>query len=381
MCCWPFDVLIIGLCYNHLSNIEVFEACGLWCSFLKKLGLIGGVLLLFGGQSNSLADFSLDFQNDQSRLPGGFLVRPTIMGSDAESTCNRGGHDPCTTHEDFFLNTHCSWPGCTIAPLPDQTPMRYEMLVTASGTEWLHLMIGDPATGFAQDVYIRSNMVGADGVPSFEQSFWAATHNTGRNDDGGDQSTGPLQGPGNGSANPNHVMVRQVLGGTWNAATSTWSCSGTEFCSEFLKDTASTKPRIIQRVIQDDMQSDFMIDMRALNYQSQNGLNPFDGTRVVNSVVVTSSDFLLGDEGNFSIDTVPGIDGGIGSRPTMNVNLSAGQYTYTEGPATLSDGTANPYGAAGTYHYTVDNDFLLQDIDWCTYYHRSENNPYSSICQ
>lgn len=349
-------------------------------SLFTQFKRISFLIVLSVWASTSIAEFSLDFQNDQSRLPGGFLVLPTIMGSDAESSCNRDGFDECSTHFDGYLNNLCSWPGCSISATPDQTSMRYEMLIN-NGTQWLHFMIGDPESGFAQDVYIRSHMAGGDGIDSFNNSYWAATHNTGMNDDGGDPATGPLQGPGNGSANPNHVVMRQVMGGTWDEATSTWDCSGTEFCSEFLKDTLSGKPRIIQRVVQDDMRSDFMVDMRALNYQSQAGINPLDGTEVINTVVVTSADFLVGDEGNFSIDTAPGIDGGAGSRPAMNVNLTAGQYTYTEGPATLSDGTANPYGAAGTYSYSVDNDFMLQDIDWCTYYHRSENNPYSSICQ
>lgn len=322
------------------------------------------------------AEFSLDFQNDQTRLPGGFLIQPTIMGSNAESSCNRDGFGPCSTHSDGYLNNFCSWPGCTIAATPDQTSMRYEMLVN-NGTQWLHFMIGDPESGFAQDVYIRSHMTGGDGLDSFNNSYWAATHNTGMNDDGGDPTTGPLQGPGNGSANPNHVVMRQVMGGTWDEASSSWSCSGTEFCSEFLKDTLNNKPRIIQSVVDGAMRSDFEIDMRGIDYFTQNGT-----ASIINTVVITSADFPLGDEGNFSIDTVPGFNGsGSGYRPAMKVNVAAGQYTYAEGPATLPDGTPNPYGAAGTYSYAGSDDFMLESLDWCSYYHRSENNPYSSICQ
>ena len=318
------------------------------------------------------ADFSLDFQQDPDDFRGGYISNYAIMNTPSESVCNRDGFGQCTTNTDErFLVTHeCGWPSCSVVPKHgESTPMIYEK-IRRNGVDYLHMVIGDPADGFAQDVYIRGNYFNAQ--DSLATSTWASGHNDGLNFDP-TPGTGPLQGGGNGSANPERVIVRQVLGGRWDGDSDAWTCEGSTFCSEFLKDNMLTKPRILQQVNEPDMISEFEVDMRTVGYSDMNTVLP-----MVNKVTVISPSFFYGDEGNFDITKERVYEGPTDNEIiTKNSVITAGRYRYIP-TADLTE--SGQYGANGSYQFW-DDSFDVESVDWCNYYVREQNDPNALICK
>jgi len=313
--------------------------------------------------------FNFDFQQDQSNYPGGYIVNLAIMNSHDESICNRDGNGACTTNTTagpYLLTGPCGPPHCNNIPYHDESTSMIYGIVDVQGTRYLHMIIGDPASGFAQDVYIRGT---ANATDSYSVSTWAAEHNTGFNSDP-TVGTGPLQGGGNGSAHPEKVMVRQILGGRWDDTAKTWHCDTTNFCSEFLKENLLTKPKITQKVFEPDMTSEFVLDMRTVGYNDMS-----TQLSMVNKVDVTSEVFFYGDEGHFDIAEERVYKGFTqNSVITKNSVVTAGRYTYQE------TADVETFGAGGTYQYW-DDSVDIQAIDWCTYYVRDQNDPNAKICK
>lgn len=329
----------------------------------------------FISQITFAQNFSLDFQRDTSVFPG-YVVTYAIQNSPAESICNRDGFDQCSVmFNPAFYGCHSPGFGCpdaSVAPFED-TPLVYEVISVSSTEKYLHMVIGDPATGFAQDMYIRGSTSGNTNISS---STWAAEFNDGRNNSPG-AGTGPLRGGGNGTANPDKVIVRQIMGGTWDDTGKTWSCSGSEFCSEYLKDTFDKKPKITQKLATAELDAVFIADMSSIDYTTANteltvtGPNP----QLINTVTITDPNFFYGNEGNFDMSTQQGYTENVDNLiQNQVVDITAGKYIYNESTNT------DIFGAGGTYTYFADSHDPTT-VNWCDYYDSTQNIAERGVCK
>lgn len=268
--------------------------------------------MFFAAGGAVAAEFTLNFMPSADRNTSAVAYQ-----------CNRDGFGACRAFGNY-VNF-------------EPTPFLMEEVVVA-GVNYVHVIVGDPVDGFAQEFYIEgTNGSSADTYNAASSYSLAENHPT-----GGTPGLGPLTGPGNASANPERVIMRQVVGGEWDAATTTWSCGASTFCNEFLKDTLLTKPRITQTVIDGDMTSFFDMDMRGSVYSGQ-ALTDMVSAPVINSVTVqgvAAGDFAMTPE--YTSDSV----------------VSGGRFVYTEGLGIL--------GSEGTYTY-AEGDFDTAAEDWTIY--------------
>lgn len=229
----------------------------------------------------------------------------------------------------------------------------------SNGIRYWHYILGDPASGFAQDVYIQST--GGTGC----------TQNTICTASGGSTAQAPdfnllsnnVNQTGNGSGNPNRVIVRQVIGGSWNAATSTWSCD-TAFCSEFIKSSYANKPKITQGINAADFTSTFILDMSAIALSN----NSTDLTVTSKDSPTTGASLTIAQQ---VIDT--GTGNAISSfdiaKDAQTTFVTGGKYTYTTGGGVL--------GARGSYVY-VDGGYNLSAVDYTPFINNVDDaNPWA----
>lgn len=205
-----------------------------------------------------------------------------------------------------------------------------------TGKVYKHFIIGDVADGFIQEAYIEI------GVETYTNSgeTWSGLAT------GGDYSLGgnnedPLgsewSSSGNGTANPNRVIVRQLM-------------SDGVIHQEYIKSAFSKKAKITQTVIDPgQMTSQFEIDASKvlMNQLSTAGtmINMID---------------LAGEANDFDIASLSG-DG-------VDINVNAGQYIYLDG--------AGSGGSSGIYLY-LDGGENVRSTDWSSYYDLNETNPWS----
>ena len=318
------------------------------------------IVLSFSSFSQA-QDFNFDFHGDVGGLVG-FPQMSAAGGQDA-GVCNRDGQGACET-SNSFLPFYLSTSG------DELTPFFYET-VTHEGDEYIHMIIGKPEDGFAVEMYIR----GVDNGDSNNRSTWAADVSNGYNTSPGNSM---LQTPGNGTANPERVAVRQVMGGSWDDVLRTWNCSGTEYCSEFLKDTLLTKPLIAQKVSMVDFLAEFEVDMRNIGHQLDMGVTGYDGADtaapIVNKVALTSPSFLIAEDGIFDMSArhtyTPHPDDGT---TYVSSGATGGRYAYTP------SADVDTFGAKGTYTYFADS-FDVDSVVWCDYFDDAQNQTGPSIC-
>lgn len=263
------------------------------------------------------------------------------------------------------VDLSCSMPGqpntgCAGWGNSDPTPFLMEYF-EHEGIPYYHLQIGLPGSGFAQEVFIKAGGEGYSEISSYLGSSSLG--------DGGCRlgnrfslalcSAGDPLGfmndndfTGNGTGNPTSVSMFQLLGGTWDDVSRTWSCApGDATCISFLKDTEINKPQV-QTTIRDftqDFESHFEIDMRNSDYFT-------DGTagQIVASTVVNDPQFLEhAGAGDFDFAT-----------DTEFSEATGGRYIFTGTQATSA--TLNPYA------YVSGGDFAL-DQDWSIYYDPAQN--------
>ena len=346
---------------------------GIHTSTYRFLPLL--LVYLITSQTVVAQNFSFDFQRDTSTFPG-YVVTYAIQNNPSESICNRDGFDQCSVmlNSDYF-GCHSPGFGCpaaSSAPVED-TPMVYEVISVSATERYLHMIIGDPASGFAQDVYIRGSTSGNNNAT---QSTWAAEFNDGKNNLPG-AGTGPLQGGGNGTANPDKVVIRQVMGGTWDDTAKTWACEGSEFCSEYLKDTLTRKPKITQKVTTAELEAVFIADMSSIDYRTANATLTVTGSdpQMINTVTITDPGFFYGNEGNFDMSTQQGYTKNTDKLVQNQViDVTAGKFTYTESANT------DIFGAGGTYTYFADA-YDPTTVNWCEFYDETQNIAERGVCK
>jgi len=197
-----------------------------------------------------------------------------------------------------------------------------------TGLDYFHIIMGDPSSGFMQDVYIER------GFSSFQGGAGSAVGGGGF---GGNDVTPLGENSGTGEANPRKVLVRQVV-------------SDGEIYMDFTKDKFDRKPKITQMLTLPTMSSIFQIDMSNSTYGDD--LTP----GVVFYTMQLADDYKDQADFNFATDIQESI-------------IDGGRYTYTNG--------SGPGGSAGTYSYDQGN-FDIDAVSWEVYFDHSLANPWSN---
>lgn len=247
-----------------------------------------------------------------------------------------------------------------------QTPFVYERVIEG-GIPYYHMIVGDPASGFAQEVYIRAG-VSAPGFITGGSCTGPGTCDEGTSapigsdfsSSGGRGSDNnpvisnaffPLeQNPtlsGNMSGNPTRVQMRQLL------------VDG-DLTLDFVKDRYLEKPSISNTIEDAEFRSVFSMD-------STGNLYTNDQT----PSVVTNTVEHLGTD--LPPDVRP--PGGGPSSAFFNMETDAENSVVTAGRYTWTPGTG-PGQSIGTYNY-VDGGGHNPAPNWNSFFDHRETNPWS----
>lgn len=231
-----------------------------------------------------------------------------------EARCNVSG----------LSNLNCATNGF----LTDSDKTRFiQELVTEGGVAYYHVVIGEPSTGFAQEVYIQRS----GGCNGFAQS-----HSSGScGNDSNAFATSPAAGSGSGggTGNVTRVVMKQVM-------------SGAEYSEEFFKDSLSNKPIITQNITATGLNSQFIFDMRNSDYGTNTTAGAFTNT-------LTLSEPGLGDAGDFDQ-----------AADAQSPHVTGGRYTWISGP-----GFGSSYGG---FSY-IEGVFDVYAVDWLGYRDAAQN--------
>lgn len=220
----------------------------------------------------------------------------------------------------------------------------------SNGLRYWHYILGDPASGFAQEVYIRA-------TGSSCGQFTICSASGGTTNFGGNV----LAAGNSGNGNPNAITVRQVMGGTWTAATNTWTCD-TAYCSEFIKAAYANKPKITQGISDPDFTAMFILDMSGVAISDNSTpLTITDESTGATGASLTNvqslTDSLTGNVISFDM-----------ANDSQLTNVNGGRYIYNNGPGVL--------GARGTYVY-VDGGYNPATVDYSPFLDDSVSNPWA----
>ncbi len=277
-------------------------------------------------------------------------------------------------------------------PDPDKTPF-FQGTYTDPDTQisYWHIIVGDPATGFAMESYtpvINSYESTSGGKPSkiFQRGTESLETRSGNGWDplGLDPSRN-FDYTGNATGDPTKTIMRQVMGGSWNSTTNTWSCQDSdEYCSEFLKSNFLFKPIITQQINEPDFVHKFSLDMSTIKYDDDSTTG-----ELTNTVVIIDDDMPEFDPkaGDFKMDndsieiSMPDSDASI-----LNPNITGGRYTYSQcNDPQLSKGIEHCWQdndinnwdyQVGTYSY-IEGDADVLNYDWDVYFIPSQNGGIS----
>lgn len=314
--------------------------------------LLGTMSLLHA--PGALAEFNLNWQADTANpaFPRSFIFEDEngnlIPLTDAVI------HDDITVGETIIIG--------------NQTPFVYEK-VMEGGVPYYHMIVGDPDSGFAQEVYIRAginafgffNTGGAcsgpgscdEGTATFNvgPDFSASAGRGSDNDPTVSNAFRPLDPDftisGNMSANPNRVQMRQLL------------VDG-DLTLDFVKDRYIEKPSISNTIEDAEFRSTFAMDSTG---------NPYTSSATPSAVTNTVEH--LGP--NVPPDVRP--PGGGPSSASFDMSTDADISVVTAGRYTWTPGTG-PDGSLGTYDY-VGGGGPSPSINWGSFFDHREANPWS----
>ncbi|HHM04389.1 MAG TPA: hypothetical protein ENJ19_01425 [Gammaproteobacteria bacterium] len=199
-----------------------------------------------------------------------------------------------------------------------------------TGLNYYHLIVGDPAEGFIQEVYIQN------GFGSFQGGSGSAVGGDGGGSGG--NGTDPLDistgvNTANAEGNPQRVLIRQIL-------------NDGEVAMEFYKGKFDAKPRISQMLNAPDVTALFEIDMSNSSYSDM-------------STAGTVTNTMSLPDGSASFDMASDV---------QNSTVTGGRYTYTAG--------SGPGGSDGTYTY-FDGGFDAKAVRWEDYFDATQGNPWT----
>lgn len=278
--------------------------------FNKKMLAVLACLCLILGAADSRADFTLNWSPDLVNRTSGNSVgggaRAVTSTSLPFINCNRGeGRFNCQVESSQFS-----------AADPDRTPFLQEIVRGPDGNNYFHVIVGLPTSGFAQETYIRANGASWPAQPGVQGS--SSGGNLSFQGFGGSGTIFNNQRPldpdeaisGNATGNPTRVIMRQIN-------------NDAEFSQDFLKDTLTNKPRIIQSLSNADINMQFIADMRSLSM-----------TDMANAVPITNTLSLAGVSDSFDMarDAQAG-----------HSQVTAGQYRWLPG--------SGPDQSVGSYQY------------------------------
>ncbi len=301
------------------------------------------------------ADFSLDF------------AQPSTSGF-FPGSCNTG-----------VAGGLCATAGAAQELDPDTTPFSQES-VSIDGVAYWHQIIGDPEQGFVMEVYITQGGLallsdGSGGRPSnfpggglYRQDLDVQSGNGW--DPLGLNPANDFKTTGNGTGTPTKVVMRQVLGGSWDAASETWSCNGAEFCSDFTKAALGTKPRIIQTVndASEGFSAFFDLDMSSISYADDTTAGTLINTVTLPAFVPVGATVPMTGSGNTSNFN----NGGSFNMATdiQNSAVTGGRYTWTNTGG--SDGYQTWNFEEGSYSY-ADGGMDQLNLNWGSFFDAAQN--------
>ena len=225
------------------------------------------------------------------------------------------------------LNTFCAW-GYTGTGSDDTRII--SGTVVKDGVSYLHQIIGDPASGFAQETFYVSAMMSCNNTGCF-------------NGDGLDSVNN------NASENPTGSVVKQVI--------DTVTTDGT-FASEYLKDRFANRAKITQDFTTGSLTSTFAIDGRNSSITSM----PTEALPVANTLTIVDPDIPVSDRW------------GPGATFDINDPDDHPDYKkYHKRVSTISSGNSYYDETGGVYVYAdSDEDFVL-DLDWYQFFDPDQN--------
>lgn len=336
----------------------------------KYLLVLAGITGLFANPGqDARAAFELNFQPSADIQAGSQSSEMTY------ARCHIAG----TT--DAF----CFHGGGGSSPAPDFTPFLREY-ITVNGVQYVHMIVGslDPVTGlgFAQETYVRAsgsvysssggrpgcnsspNVCGGDSLAGGNTAPWISGNGQIASlSTVGAPLVGDQQTTGNGTGNPTHTIIKQVL-------------KSAEIDQEFLKADLSLKPKITQTITSSDgkMSSEFVLDMSLINYSTNaSGV-------MVNKLTLNDTDVPL--ESRF-FDAVAS---------AQNGSVTGGGYTFASGAGWLDTSVHATYSTfnfstgvttivpedkvwvydAGSYAYSSGG-ANITNIDWQAFKNPLEN--------
>jgi hypothetical protein len=302
-----------------------------------------GALLLFS--AGARAEFVLNWSQQSAN--------PAFFPDQQMTGCNQ---PPCVWHD---REPELS------GPVQNQTPFLYER-VTLDGVTYYHMVLGDPDTGFAQEVFIGvgvgntfleaggpdldpnvdPTVEGADGpLPSASSASLGFTDQSTFDGGGFSAQANPLGQnqslTGNSTGNPMRVQMRQLM-------------TDGELTVDFVKDVFLDKPNIRSELETSEIRLLFLMDSSGNRYDT-----------MATPSAVTNTLQLLDPE-------VPEGSALFDAAQAVGASITAGRYTYT--PTVGAFGTEFG-GAGGTYQY-FDGGANLNP-DWSSFFDHREANPWA----
>ena len=270
---------------------------------------------------------------------------------------------------------------------PDTTPFSQES-VTIDGVAYWHQIIGDPEQGFAMELYIKQGggallSEGSGGRPSnfpLENVLYRKDLDV-QSGNGWDplglNPANDFKTTGNGTGTPTQVVMRQVLGGTWDSVTKTWSCGGAEFCMDFTKAALDTKPRITQMVndASQEFSALFDLDMSSISYTDISKAGTLINTLTLPEFVPKGPTVpMTGSRGNSNnFDNGGSFNNDIDAQ---NSTVTGGRYTFSVGGGWTNNGRDDGYQTwnfeEGSYSY-ADGGFDHLGQTWSSYFDAAQN--------
>ncbi|GEM_PF-5928088 len=217
----------------------------------------------------------------------------------------------------------------------DQTPILLEYVVI-DGIEYTHQIIGDPATGWVQEVYL--DRLGS-GICEDLSCF---------NND-------PLGSEENARGFPTMSVIRQQMSSTTAAGT---------YSTEFLKDSLLNKAKLTSSIVSDKINYYFESDARGLDFTAAN---------IANKAPIIMTFSLLGPDAVIPPGvTIAGAPDGGNFDFSTDTNFSivdAGQVSFEPGVGS----------APGVYTYYDPASSFNLNQDWALFFDPAQNTDCNSV--
>lgn len=241
----------------------------------------------------------------------------------------------------------------------DSTTPFIQETITLRGKTYYHLVVGQPDSGFAQEVLISTGTTIAFGnvlsdsgggycLPGGGIIQWTPEMYAGCDLD--NNARAPLsafESTGNGSGNPEAVIMKQIV-----------SDAKAGFAQEFLKDQFNKKPKLSQTVDDATISSTWAMDMSKIGYSTDSVSGD-----MTNKMTVKGQD-LPGGSAQF--DTSLLVNAG--------TNITAGRYKFTPNTGRAGIATSpNPYWSYGTYTYFDGSIDPVTTVDWSKFRDPAQN--------